>query len=386
MLATVSLAEAQTTDGSAARMRFGPFRLTPSVSVHDVGIDSNVFNDPVNPKADFTATTSPRLDAWLRAGRTRIWFAPSADLIQFKTFSNQSSFDRRINTKVERVWNRLVPWVAGGAELGRQRTNHEFDTRVRRTSTEVSLGADVRLSAKVKIGVSGNRQVRRHDRDALAFGNNLSLLLDRTTTTYGTSASYAVTPLTTIALEASTSGDRFPFSPDRNADSVRAGAGFEFDTRALVSGRFKIGYRQFKGIGASISDFRGLTSMASLRTVVKTRTRVDLALARDLDYSFELSYPYYVLTSVSLGVIPRLTQRWDVEGRLGLDRLNYQGLPGLTLPDRRVRFTRAGGGVGYHLGRDIRVAFNIDRDRREAPIEGRTYSAYRAGTAVSFGR
>ncbi|MEQ1727567.1 MAG: outer membrane beta-barrel protein [Vicinamibacterales bacterium] len=386
LLAVASIARAQMPDSATATTRFGPFRIAPAVSLRDVGVDSNVFNEAVNPKSDFTMTFTPRVDSWLRAGRTLIWLAPSADVVYFRTYSNQRSLDRRINARVERSWNRFVPWASGSLGRERQRTNHEFDTRVGRSSTEAALGADLKVSPKVKVGTAVSRITRRHDRDALAFGNNLSLLLDRTTETVSATGTYAWTPLTTISVETQASRDRFPFSSDRDSDSVRVAAGLDFDPRALIAGRFKIGYRKFDGVGGGVPDFRGVTSMASLRTVVRTRTQLQLTLSRDLDYSFEALYPYYVLTSTTLSVIPRLTQKWDVEGRFGMDRLAYEKFVGLSLPDRLVRFIRFGGGVGYHLGRNIRLAFNVDRERRRSPAEGQGYASFRSGMAVSFAR
>jgi hypothetical protein len=95
-----------------------------------------------------------------------------------------------------------------------------------------------------------------------------------------------------------------------------------------------------------------------------------------------------VLTGATLTVTPRLTQRWDVQGRLGAHRLAYRPAPGMRdLPDRRVdTFSLLGAGVGHHIGRDLRIGFNVDRERRTSPLRRRFYEGYRAGLSVMYGR
>src|SRR3954453_11077538 len=73
------------------RYRFGPIRFTPAVTITNFGVDTNVFNapvnprqdftttcrggdtkrfkEPVNPKQDFTITFGPKVDVYTRLGR-----------------------------------------------------------------------------------------------------------------------------------------------------------------------------------------------------------------------------------------------------------------------------------------------------------------------------
>jgi hypothetical protein len=45
-----------------------------------------------------------------------------------------------------------------------------------------------------------------------------------------------------------------------------------------------------------------------------------------------------------------------------------------------------GTGLGYHFGRDLRVGFNVDRERRTSPVQRRFFEGYRAGVSVTYGR
>ncbi|MGE3404654.1 MAG: hypothetical protein AB7K63_18850, partial [Vicinamibacterales bacterium] len=53
-----------------ARIQLGPLGVTPTLSLNNLGVDSNVFNTTVNPQRDYTATLTPSADAWFRAGRS----------------------------------------------------------------------------------------------------------------------------------------------------------------------------------------------------------------------------------------------------------------------------------------------------------------------------
>src|SRR5262249_18702518 len=56
---------------TSARVRIGPLALNPTFELLNLGIDTNVFNEPGDQKKrDFTFTVSPRTDAWLQIGRT----------------------------------------------------------------------------------------------------------------------------------------------------------------------------------------------------------------------------------------------------------------------------------------------------------------------------
>jgi hypothetical protein len=59
-------------DPESARVRFGPLWINPSIALPNLGIDTNVFNEPssASPKTDFTMTVTPKADLWLRMGRT----------------------------------------------------------------------------------------------------------------------------------------------------------------------------------------------------------------------------------------------------------------------------------------------------------------------------
>ena len=68
-------------------------------------------------------------------------------------------------------------------------------------------------------------------------------------------------------------------------------------------------------------------------------------------------------------------------------RLAYRASVGVDslLPSRVDWFELMGAGLGYHLGRDMRIGFNLDRERRKSPAQWRTFEGYRTEVSVTYG-
>jgi hypothetical protein len=372
--------------GEDARVHLGPVALTPSIGLTNLGIDSNVFNEVDDPKRDVTFTVAPQLGAWVRAGRTRTEITARADLVYFHHYASERSLDGDVEGRFAVPGNRVTPWIGGGYRSGRQRVGYEIDLRSRRVTSDVDAGVEVRVGGKTRIGVSATRQRTRYDGDAFFLGSSLETTLNRRTDTYGLEYRQSWTVLTTFVAQAETIRERFEFSPVRNSNSLRIQAGLDLEPRALINGRVRVGYRQFDGVAAGLPNYSGLVAAFMTGATIGGRTRLELSGERDVIYSIEQRYPYYVLTGATLSVTPRLTRSWDVQGRVGLQRLAYQPFALDELLDRVDRHRLFGGGVGYFLGRDVRIGFNVDRQRRRSPIQQRDYEGYRVGVSVTYGR
>jgi hypothetical protein len=385
-LASVS---AQTLDDpiERARLQVGPLGLTPSIALTGFGVDSNVFNEFEEPKSDFRFTVSPQIDAWLRAGRSRLQVAARTDLWYFHTYSSERSVDGAVNARFERRGARVTPWLLGSLVSGRQRFGYEIDLRFRGVTRQMGGGVDVRVAGRTRVGVSA-RHVNYDHEPADFLGSNLREVLDRRTESFGLQAQHALTPLTTFVVSGERSRDRFEFTPARNADSSRVDAGFDLLPFALIAGRGRVGYRWFTGTGGALADYSGVVASVAASSTIRGRTRIEVTTERDVNYSWEVFYPYYVLTGATLTLTPQLTPRWDVRARWGTHRLAYRamvGVPGLQ-QDRVDRFKVMGAGIGYRLSRDMRVGVDVDRERRQSPVQRRDYEGFRTGISVTYGR
>jgi hypothetical protein len=390
LIAVSASVSAQTPDDSIERPRIqlGPLGLTPSIAVTNLGVDTNVFNQFEEARSDFTFTVSPQLDAWLRAGRWRLRVASRSDLVYFQRYSSERSIDGVLDSRLERRGSRVTPWITAASTSGRQRFGYEIDLRFRRDVRDLAAGVDTRVAGQTRVGVSARRMTYRHDPDAEFGGSNLREALDRRRDALGVTFQHPLTPLTTFVVSGERIYDRFEFTPARDAESNRIDTGFDLSPSALIAGRGRIGYRRFVGTGGALPDYSGPVASVAASSVVGGRTRIDVTTDRDLDYSWEAFYPYYVRTGATVTVTPRLTTRWDVRARLGTQRLAYRaatGVPGL-LRDRVDRFGLMGAGIGYRLGRDARVGVDVDRERRESPVLRHAYEGFRTGLSVTYGR
>ncbi len=371
-----------------ARMRLGPMGITPSVSLTRLGIDTNVFNEFEDPKRDLTLTLTPQVDGWMRLGRSRLHVGGRSDLVYFERYASERSVDGSINGRLEVGGARLTPWIAGSHETGRQRIGYEVDLRFRRRIDEVTGGVDARLGARTRLGLALRRTVYDHDPDAVFESRNLREVLNRRAEGLGVRFRYALTPLTTIAIDTDAGRDRFEFATSRDTRSYRVDAGFDLEPSALISGRGRIGYRRLDGVSSELPVYSGLVASVAAGSTIGGRTRVDVRSERDVTYSWEPDYPYYVLTGATVTATPRLTDRWDVQARLGRYRMAYRPTVGAAtlLADRLDTYGVYGTGLGFHLGRDLRVGFNVDRERRTSTVQRRFYEGYRAGVSVTYGR
>src|SRR5262252_481263 len=77
-------------DASKARVRIGPVLLNPVVELKDLGIDTNVFNEPGDQaKRDVTFTLSPQTALWLRIGRTWMTGDVREDILWYQTYASE---------------------------------------------------------------------------------------------------------------------------------------------------------------------------------------------------------------------------------------------------------------------------------------------------------
>src|SRR5512134_3977191 len=72
----------------------GPFGLWPSITIRSIGVDSNVFNEPENPKRDFTATLIPALQVVVRPPRTSLTITTSSDFVYFREYADGRHVNR----------------------------------------------------------------------------------------------------------------------------------------------------------------------------------------------------------------------------------------------------------------------------------------------------
>ena len=369
-----------------ALWRFGPFAVTPKVELKTLGWDTNVFNSPEEPRSDFTAAVGAPIDWWFRAGRVRLHVVDYFEGVYYATYSNQGGFNQRHELTLLVPFNRLRPYVGGYYLSTNDRPGYGTDARVRHTEANGNAGAVIRLTSRTNLDLSVRQTTFRYN-DADYPGAPFSTTLDRTTLNYGAQASYGVTPLTTFTLLVDGVQERYTESPERDNNGFRILPGVELDPYALIKGRAQIGYRKLDTMAPGMPDFSGLVANVELSYVFRGMTRITIGLSRDIHFSYEVVEPFYIQPGITVSVTQQVRGPWDVQARGAWYRLDYQRTDsalGTVLPERVDRYSSWGGGVGYRVGRDIRVGFNLDYTRRNSILDIQEYEGLRGGMAVTY--
>jgi hypothetical protein len=345
--------------------RLGSVYLSPALAIRQLGLDSNVFNDPEDPKEDFVASVLPELNVFLRPSYMQVSGAFGADFTYFHTYSSERYIAPVGRGRVDFLFNRLRPFIGGSRTDTRERPNPEIDARARHVFFEVGGGLGFEISPQTMVYASTTRSGTAY-REGESFNDvPLDESLNHETTAWDGGMRLELTPLTSLALVGSFSGDRFTEDPTRNADSTSVTGEFTFDQDAIFSGRARVGVRNFRPESTALDSFTGLVASASIVWPVFDRGRFAILVLRDVQYSFEQTEGYYVETTADITYTHRLGGAFDLQGRGSWTRLGYaeEQAGG----DRVDRVRLASAGVGYNLG-ESRLGLTFEWARRSSEL------------------
>jgi Putative beta-barrel porin 2 len=376
-------------DSAKARVHVGRLMLNPTIMLTNLGIDTNVFNqsDQGDPQSDFTMTVTPQTDLWLRMGRSWLTGNVREDLVWYKTFASERSANHTVGIGWLVPLNRVTFDADTSYLRTRARPGFEIDLRSERTELASHGSVEFRARPKIYVGFRGERMTTRFDADASFVGYNLREQLNRTTTTGTLTVRHQLTPLTGLIVDVGREQQRFAFEPLRDSDSTTAAVRVKLDRFALIKGSASLGYRDLQPTSSSMPSYTGATADADLSYVAFGNTQLGMTATRDVEYSFDIDAPYYLLTGVTVSVARRLVRQMDVVGRFGIQKLAYRDRigPATVAPDRSDDVRSFGGGIGYHMANGTRIGFNVDRQRRASPVAFRQYHGLTFGTSVTYG-
>jgi len=138
LVAPASFAQTATADGgpdpATVRVRLGPLWLSPTLSMPNLGIDTNVFNDPLNvtPKRDFTFDVLPKTELWLRMGRTWLFGTIAEEIVWYQTYTTERSVNGTYTIGWKAPLNRLLLTTSATQLSTRSRPGFEIDVRAHR--------------------------------------------------------------------------------------------------------------------------------------------------------------------------------------------------------------------------------------------------------------
>jgi hypothetical protein len=376
-------------DPTGVRVRIGPLLMDPRISLKNVGVDNNVFNDPAskNPKDDFTFTLMPVSDFWLRLGPTWI----DANLTETLNWYQKYESERNSNTGINVGWvvpgSRIAFRIDGRYLDAHDRPGYEIDTRAGRTEAGYSGALDFRTFSKSFIGLTASRIQTRFDEGAQYNGTDLQVALDRVDTTYGVNFRHELTPLTSITFSGTHVITTFDHSPDRDTVSNSALMSVAFKPEALLKGGFSAGYEDFAPTESTLPDYSGFIGNIDLTYVLLGSTRFAVTGGRGVQYSYDDSQPYYIQSRIAGTITQQVYGPVDVEARGEIAYLDYRNRTGVvvTEPDRTDRIHSYGAGIGYHFGKDVRLSFNVDQYNRDSPVVDHQYDKLLFGFGLTYG-
>jgi hypothetical protein len=392
LLTLISPLAAQTVappDPASVPLRLGPVLVNPRLALTNLGVDTNVFNEPdaEGPESDLTLTLTPSAEVWLPMGPTWVFGTIREDIVWFKEFVSERSLNNLLRAGWLVPLNRLTFDVATGWTHTRERPGYEIDARAERHERDLTGSAELRAFPQTRFGVRGERRRIAFEEGETFMGVDLREELSRTTTAFAIVARHELTPLTTLVFNLAREQDRFLFSPLRDSDTGRFEAGLEFDPDALISGTARIGYRDFDPADDDVPGYSGLTAAANVTYIALDAIRFGFQAMRDVEYSYDETQPYYLQTGFTGSLTVQVYGPVDAEGRFGRQNLSYRMRGDVDAEGDRVDRVRTyGGGVGYRLGRDLRIGFNIDHYERTSEVAVRAYDGLRYGVSVTYGR
>jgi len=121
-----ALAQEVADPAASARFRIGPLRFTPGISVTDLGLDTNVFNEVDNPKEDRTAALGPAVNFWLNLGRSRFSGKSNGQYLYFDKYANQRAWNTSNEAKWELPLARMTPFIGGAYQNTKNRSGFEI--------------------------------------------------------------------------------------------------------------------------------------------------------------------------------------------------------------------------------------------------------------------
>ena len=378
-------AQVRADDGPTTEaIRLGIVSLDPRFRIVNIGIDTNVFNEPLNPRRDTTATAATGMDLWLRTGRGQLTVSADSEFVYFGKFSSERSLSSNARGAYAVRFNRIQPFAFAATRDANQRPNEEITARVRHYTNELGGGFDLRVFSKSTMRLELREQRSGFSDDAVFGGYSLKEQLNRTTRLTEATWRQQLTALTTFVTRISYDDEQYEFQSVRNSNSYRVNTGFELGQLALIRGTVNVGYHVLQAKQPeALPEHSGITANIDVAYTAPTQTRIQVGVERELRQSFDPRNPHYTQSGWRGSITQRIFGRWDLQVSGGRAEHDYSSA--LAGAERRDRLDRMGGGIGYTLARQLRAGFDVLSVKRTSQIAAQSYSGIVGGFSFTYG-
>lgn len=372
---TGTLAE---TEPTAGVLSFGPLKVAPGLIIREIGWDSNVFDEPesASPKEDYVAAFQPDVSMFSRLRFLKVSAYAGSELTYYKRYESERSVGHAVRGRVDLLFSRMRPFIAGGQTKTRTRPNGEIDVRADRKDEEFSGGFAFDLSPHSLVYAAAAR-TRNSFEDAFQEGVNLGESLTRLGNDYSAGLRTDITPLLALTIFGGYREDLFTAAPLRNSESLYGTAQLRFAPEGIINGTASFTYRDMTPVDPTIRPFKGLLGSVALTYAVLEVGRLNLGLTRNLEYSFNAAEAYYLENTALIAYTHRLVGVIDAQVKGSRSYFDYSARDNETA--HKDTLDTLAGSLGYNLRNRSRVALNYEYSRRRSPeLAVRNYERRRA--------
>ncbi len=380
-VAAQPLPETATTESA---VRLGPLALNPNLTIKNIGVEDNVFNDATNPKRDVAATISPDTEAILRIGVLRFRAYSVSDTVFYKRYRDIRGGNRAFDGRLDLLFERFRPFLITNVQRTQDRPNNEVDLRPRRGLRTVGGGFGVQLASRLGLVVTAQRGFTSYQRGLEFRDADVKRFLDRTSESVSTDLRFAATPLTTVVLTDIIENVRFPFESIRNNHSHTVGLRFEFSPDAVINGRVNVGYERFHA-GLHVPPANTVVTGGKVGFSLFGATQFDFEVDRGIDYSIEETQPYFIRSGGRISVTQRLFGPLDVQAIGQREQLVYRPLDTVNLQPDHAWIDVGTLSTGWNLKDRSRIGINYEVKQRRSPYTDRNYNRRRIFGSWTYG-
>jgi hypothetical protein len=390
-LGAARAADAQQQTGTVPAPQVERFVLRPSLSVTDMGLDTNVLTTASGQQQDRTANLRAQVEPSLRIGPARLSGTLGARLSYFQVHDTQRSIDADQAARVDVLSRRLSTYALASFVRAHDPFDPEVYTRTRRVQHALESGATYRLTGKTSAGFTAQRSTMSMKAIATELDGDVSQRFGRQTASFTAAVHNALTPLTTVSLLAGVRQEHVDTPADSDATSVSLMAGLDTQPDAFIAGKAYAGFRQFRSGGGARRPRRGVVASVDAGVDVADSIRIAALVDRDVSRSFTIAGTYVTSTRLGARLTKQVSVDWTLRAEASRQWLTYDGAvppaapdPVRTVPEAAVdsvaRYTFA---PEYRFGRATSIVFTADYYALQAHASGRRYDRLRLVTSIT---
>jgi hypothetical protein len=369
-----------------AKIKWGPLFMQPNFTIRNVGKDNNVFNDPADPKTDWTATATMGTLIGLRYGPARLTVNTKSDYVYFAHYREERSIDGNTRTQLELRSEHFRPWIAMDRIKTHERAGFEIDERAARKLPSYDAGIEWRAGFRLGTRLTVKKREVDYEDEEDFRGVVLAEALDAKFEEASLQLLYEISPLSSFRAIGEVTRARFDKATNRDSDDKAVFIGIEGKKDAAIEGYIDVGWRERTPLAEGAPSFSGVVARASASFVLWDQILVSFGVDRDIAWSYEQAYSFYVQQGGTAIVTWRPHDRVEFLGSGRRYALEYN--EGLTADAvlRTDEIYSYGGGFGFFIRGypGTRLGFTVERQVRDSVLAERRYDTPRFYTNIGF--